>query len=229
MKDRSRCVILVPVGDKLEPECERGLAELSKRGYAVRRMTGHSAIDQARSQLASDVLADGFEELFWIDADIGFDPDSVDALRAHDKPVVSAIYPKKGQRELACHVMPGTKEIVFGEGGGLAPILYAATGFLYTQRRVYDEIRERCALPVCNARFGHTVVPYFMPMTVPDGEGHWYLGEDYAFCERARRAGFEILADTTIRLFHIGRTGYSWEEAGGDRQRFKTYKMILGS
>jgi hypothetical protein len=112
-----RCIVLVPVAERLEPECERGLAELSRRGYPVRRMSGHAAIDQARSQMASDALAEGFEEIVWIDSDIGFEASAIDRLRAHGKSVVCGIYAKKAQRALACRVMPGTKEIVFGEGG----------------------------------------------------------------------------------------------------------------
>jgi len=47
----------------------------------------------------------------------------------------------------------------------------------------------------------------------PGCDNHWYLGEDFAFSERARRSGFPIIADTRIRLEHIGKHGYSWEDA----------------
>ena len=78
----SSCCILVPVGSHIEAECERSLVELERRGYIVRRVEGYAAIDQGRSQMATDALRDGFEELLWIDSDMGFDPDEVDRLRA---------------------------------------------------------------------------------------------------------------------------------------------------
>jgi|GEM_PF-6266628 len=53
--------------------------------------------------------------------------------------------------------------------------------------------------------------------------GHWYLAEDHAFCHRARLCGFPIIADTTIRLWHVGDYGYSWEDAGIDRQRYEDF------
>ncbi len=53
--------------------------------------------------------------------------------------------------------------------------------------------------------------------------GHWYLAEDYAFCHRALLCGFPIIADTTIRLWHVGDYGYSWEDAGIDRLRFADF------
>lgn len=221
--DPSRCVVLVAVGGHVEPDCARGLAELEVRGYTVRREYGYAAIDQARSQMASDALADGFDELMWIDSDVGFDADAVARLRRHDLPVVCGIYPKKNVRALSCHLLPGTRRVHFGEGGGLLEILYAATGFLLTRREVYERVAAHEALPVCNQRFDRPTVPYFLPLVIPDGEGHWYLGEDYAFCERARRSGFAIMADTTVRLTHIGRYAYGWEDAGATPPRYATY------
>src|SRR5262249_27563552 len=96
---------------------------------------------------------------------------------------------------------------------------------LHTRREVYEAMRTE--LPLCNTRFGRPIVPYFLPMCVPDGDGHWYLGEDFAFCERARRRGFAVMADTRIRLRHIGRYGYSWEDAGGDVRRYASYTFHL--
>jgi len=220
-----RCVVLVPVGSYIEPECARGLADLEARGYTVRRLPGSSAIDQARNELANEALADGFDELMWIDSDISFQVDAIDLLRSHDLPMVCGIYAKKNTRALACHLLHETSDVVFGKGGGLIEILYAPTGFLYTRRDLYESIAEQEKLPVCNERFGRAITPYFWPMPVVDGNGYWYLGEDFAFSERARRCGFDVMADTTIRLDHHGRYGYSWEDAGSTKSRYETYNF----
>jgi hypothetical protein len=225
--DPSSCVILVPVATSIEPGCARGLFELERRGYPVWRIYGASAIDQVRSQMATDALAAGFEELMWIDSDMEFDADTVAQLRAHDLPVVCAIYAKKGLQELVVHFEPGTRELVFGRAGGLMEIKYAATGFLLTKRCVYEKIQITEQLPTCNEQFGRATVPYFLPMISEDGGGYWYLGEDFAFSERARRSGFQIMADTRIRLGHIGRDSFSWEEAGSDRPQYDTYTYRL--
>jgi hypothetical protein len=217
----------VPVGSHIEPACEEALQELERRGYTVRRVRGFSAIDQGRNQMATDALAAGFEETMWIDSDIGFDPAAVDRLRSHQLPIVCAIYPKKGRRELACHVMPGTRQIVFGQGGGLIEILYAGTGFLLVRREVYAELQKRLDLPSCNDAWGTPMLPFFQPMVKPHGEGYWYLAEDFAFSHRARQCGYQILADTTIRLSHFGGFGYSWEQAGMDPPRYATFNFQL--
>jgi hypothetical protein len=121
-------------------------------------------------------------------------------------------------------VLPGTKEVVFGQQGGLIEVLYAGTGFMLVRREVYEAIREKLQLPLCNERFGGpTLTPYFLPMIREDEPGYWYLAEDFAFCERARQCGYKILIDTTARLQHFGGYGYSWEDAGSAVGRYHTY------
>lgn len=220
-------VALVPVANVMEPECEAALQELRRRGIKVRVFRGASAIDQARSTMAHDALRDGFTELLWVDSDIAFDADDVDRLRAHGQPFVCGIYPKKGTRALACHVLPGTREVVCGEGGGLLEILYAAGGFTLVRSEVYAAIREKLALPTCNEQFGAPLVPYYLPLVKESAQGAWYLGEDFAFSERARQAGFAIHADTRIRLRHIGRYEYQWEDAGSPMTRHARYRFVV--
>lgn len=226
----AKCVVLVPVGIHVEPACELGLVELERRGYVVRRVRGFAAIDQGRNQMATDALRHGFTETMWIDSDIDFSPDDVDKLRSHDLPISSAIYPRKGQRVLASHVAPGTEKIKFGNGGGLLEIKYAAAGFLHVRREAYEIIQEKLSIPVCNRGFSSEMIPFFQPVIVNDSKrGLWYLAEDFAFCERARQAGFQIYADTTIRLRHLGTYGYTWEDAGSDPERYGTYVFRVTS
>lgn len=221
----SRCVVLVPVAGHIEPACEASLHVLERLGHPVRRAWGFSDVSRGRCRLATDALAEGFEELLWIDSDTEFHPDSVRQLRSHNVPVVGAIYPVKGQRRLACKALPETEEIVFGEGGGLVELQHLASGFLLTRSEVYHRMQKQFNLPVCVGG-KHGLVPYFQPMVVqePVTGQHVYLSEGFSFCERARACGFKIMADTTIRLGHIGLKSYSWEEAGNEVVRYQTYR-----
>ncbi len=125
-------------------------------------------------------------------------------------------------------MLPGTTEIVFGRQGGLVEVKYAGAAFLLTRREVYETMQARLELPVCNTRFERPLVPYYMPTIVSDEPtDHWYWGEDYAFCHRARQCGYQIMADTTIRLKHYGTYGFTWEDAGADRDRFGSYVLRL--
>ena len=223
--DPRRCVVLVPFMGFIHQECEEALKALERRGYIVRRVGGYANIDQGRNQMSTDALMEGFEETLWIDSDVGFNPDDVEKLRAHNLPIVCGIYPQKGKRALASHVMPGAPSMTFGKDGGLVELLYAGTGFLLIRREVYQTVLRQLELPICNERFGHPMIPFFLPMLHDIEEGCWYLGEDYAFCHRARECGFKVFADTSIRLWHIGTYRYGWEDAGSELRRFGSFTL----
>ncbi len=227
---RAKSVVLVPYLSGIEPECEDSLRKLEASGVRVVRSGGNSAIDVARNQLASDALHDGFESIFFIDADLGFDP--LDALRllARPEPVVSGVYAKKGSREFASIFADGVTEVVFGANAfGLYPLKYAATGFLRIKATVLRRLIDKLDLPHCNTHWGRGKWPFFEPMVVPQGDGrHHYLGEDWAFSHRLARIGVTPMADTSIRLWHYGRYAYGWEDAGIETKRFATFTHHLG-
>lgn len=223
--DPGKCVILVPYGGFIHPPCEAALRELERRGFPVRRVGGYAAIDQGRNQMATDSLLEGFEETMWIDSDVDFHPDAIDQLRAHGLPICSGIYSQKGRRAIASHILPGTPRLAFGQAGGLLEILYAATGFLHVRRDVYLKVQHQLHLPVTNERFGSAMIPFFQPMLHPIEDGHWYLAEDFAFSQRVRSVGYKIVADTSIRLWHIGGYSYGWEDAGLERERTNSFAL----
>jgi hypothetical protein len=224
---RSTCVVLVPVARYVEPPCEQALRGLEQAGYTVRRVWGHSDIARGRSIMATEALAEGFEELMWIDADVVFAPADVDRLRGHGVPLVGGVYPLKGKRRLALTLLEKEQVLVFGKGGGLIEVKHVATGFLYTHRSVYEAIQEHHRLPVCRAEKPCGVVPYFLSVIAEEGGVHSYLSEDFSFCYRARAAGLKVLADTAFRLGHVGAYTYSWEDAGREVQRGPSFKMSI--
>jgi hypothetical protein len=211
--DPSTCVILVPVAHHIEPACDEALRELERRGYVVWRKWGFSAIDQGRCLLAQQALDAGFRELFWIDADIAFWADDVDKVRSLGLSIVAGAYPVKGWPTMTMEPLDKGLPIHFGPGAPLVSLRYAATGFLYTHRRVYHMMRLMLELPTARVWGQHSVTPWFLPLLY---EGD-YLGEDFAFCHRAREVGYTIHLDPSIRLAHIGRHPYSWRFVAGGK------------
>ena len=223
---RAGCVVLVPHLNGIEWDCEQSLRKLEDAGVTVVRSRGSSQIDVARNQLTSDALHDGFESIFFIDADIGFDPADAYRLIARPERVVAGVYAKKGRREMATRFADGIEHIEFGPTApGLYPLKYAATGFLRIRATVLRRMISGLGLPLCNAKWGRGVWPFFQPIWVPDGDGgHHYLGEDWAFSHRLAQIGGTPLADTSIRLWHYGQYAYGWEDAGEDRPRRPPYR-----
>jgi hypothetical protein len=203
--------VLVPHLDSIDVDTHEALQVLLSMGHQVRRLSG-LPVDVARSVLAARALQEGFEEFLWVDSDIVFQPTDVERLRERRLPIVCGLYPKKGPAEFACSFVPNTKQVPFGKDGIVTEVRYAGFGFMLTRREVFEKIERELCLAICSDRSGARFVPFFMPMIVSEAGENRYLAEDYAFCERARRCGWKIMADTSVRLLHVGRYRYSWDD-----------------
>lgn len=215
MPDSQSCLVLVPVASVIDPETNDCLSKLIDRGYKIQTLRGCSQVDLARSILASDAMRERWPETMWIDSDVVFDPDDVEKLRSHNRPLTAGLYPKKGRAEFACKFLSGTAGATFGIGGGLLEMEYVGMGFTHVRAEVYERIANELKLPVCGGGYdpAKLVTPYFIPSLAPDSTGGWYyLSEDYSFCHRARTVGFSVMADTSIRLGHTGRKTYTWDD-----------------
>ena len=213
MKNPEKLIVIVPHQDRIVPEVDASLRELERLGVRVHRAPHQSQIDTARCLLATQALAAGYEEILWIDSDVGFQVADVERLRGHGLLLVGGIYVKKGATQLASSNVPETKSMVFEPTAAPLEVLYLPGGFLYTQAKVYEAIERKFELPTCNRFSAVTkLVPYFQPMVVREASEAIYLGEDYAFCHRAREAGIRVVADPGIRLTHYGQYGWTVED-----------------
>ena len=72
-----------------------------------------------------------------------------------------------------------------------------------------DELK----LPECHWGSIKGIYPFFLPLCVPDGRGGTrYLTEDYSFSHRLAQIGITPMADTTIKLSHYKKYGFSYED-----------------
>ena len=148
---------------------------------------------------------------------------------ARPEPAICGVYAKKGNRALAGHFAPGMTEVLFGpDAPGFYPVEYAATGFARLKANLLRRLIKELKLPLCNTKWGRGVWPFFLPLIVPhDGDKLHFLGEDWAFTHRLGQIDMPILADTSARLWHWGRYGYGWEDAGAERVRHRSYNYRL--
>lgn len=207
-----KCVILVPCNSSIEHKTDESLRILEAKGYEVWRTPGWSAIDQGRNRMAYDAIyRRGFEEIFWIDSDILFNPNDIERVRSWNKDIVAGAYPMKGWPIMTVQPFPG-KSVEFREYGGLEEVMCVATGFLYIKSNVFHVIKEKLNLPECNTSFSAPQIPFFQPAIWKIEGEQYYLGEDFSFCMRARNSGFTIWLDTGIKLGHIGKYTYEWAD-----------------
>lgn len=209
------CVVIVPSGKVVDRVFEEALTDLNQRGYPIRRVRQEEPPPGFRDRMVADALAAGFAEFLCLDPAVIFIPGDVERLRRHNLPFVCGLYPLAGVQGLACEFQPGTTTVRFGHEGGVMPIQSSGLGFTLVRREVFEAIA---------ARHSSAAAAFF----ATSGVGGGAVGravEDVAFCARARKCGFEIIADTSIRLWRVAPSRVSWEDAGGDRARLDDFTL----
>jgi hypothetical protein len=201
-------------------------------GLHVEMMGGEALITRGRSRLAAQFLAHPqATHLLFIDADIGFGPDTVFRLLGADKDVIAAVCPLKSidWEKVRTAAVKGVKDLQAASIGyvvrflptpdksvdvndGFAQVAYGGTGFLMIKRAAMQRLFD--GYPQLRAKMGDMhdnqapeAVMVFDTMIEP--ETGQYLSEDYAFCRRWRDLGGEIWADFSARLTHVGHAAYT--------------------
>jgi hypothetical protein len=217
--DLSKFAVLVPCRDGIPVEIDHNLRRLEAMGVPVIRMSGVSEIGLARSRLLTYAMAEGRDAVLFIDSDIIFDPADAIRILRRPEPVVAGVYSQRRWGKLNVDFIDdGQTAVRMGKGAGDRIVRYVGAGFLRITREACDRVIRHHDLPLCTAGPGSDpVVPFFLQTVVFDGAAQEfrYLGEDYAWCERAGQAGIDIIADMSIRLFHVGSYHFGWEEAAG--------------
>jgi predicted O-methyltransferase YrrM len=162
---------------------------------------GDSHPGRARNRAAAEFLRTDCDYLLFIDADIVFDKDDIDALAASDEPILCGVYPKK-QPGLALCAVAFEEGINVAENYGKAvPVRRSGTGFMRIHRSVFERMKE-----VSPRYFNHGEEQWdFFQSGVLDGE---WLSEDWYFCDRARSLGFQIMLHLGIQTHHEGTAVY---------------------
>lgn len=143
-----------------------------------------SLITRARNDCVAHFLSGDCTHLFFIDADVGFEPQAALRVLMSGHDVAAGVYPIKHDGA----GFPIDLEAVGPvQADGFAAANEAPTGFMCIARRVLETIRH----PFDEMR---------------NGDEH--LSEDYAFCERWRALGGKVHVDTTARLSHQGTKLY---------------------
>lgn len=184
--------------------------------------TPDAEIARARSQVASDFLrTESYDALMFLDDDIAFSPADAVKLAKHienGKDIVGGAYVTKSPVPNLASRLYDHQTVSFTPEAKAVEIMYLAAGFSMISRKVFQKLSER--LPLCFA--GMTSAKSFWPFyqtmlkssrnRILGKKQTEYLSEDFAFCERARDAGFKIWLDPSIRLKHIGAYAYTLED-----------------
>ena len=192
---------------------------LDKRGleFYDGTVVGDALISRARSVIGSRFLRSDKDVLLSIDSDIWFRPEDAISLaeKAMEYDIVAAMYMTRGLENQPALMLPD-HPVIFAANAMPVEAPFVSTGFVAVNRKVFQALSEE--LPLCHRGWSDRGVdtsfwPFYMPYTIPwDDEGHIYLSEDWAFCQRAKDMGFKVWLDPSIRLGHFGQTMFTLED-----------------
>lgn len=179
--------------------------------WTLETMVNESLISRARNTLTAKFLEQpDSTHLFFIDADIGWEPWHLLVLLNRDVDVIGGLYPMK--------TMP-VKWVVNGvEGGvqtddGLLEVSKTGTGFLLMKRNVFEQLNSHPAVkPYKNdigldPKYDKHLKTYF-DTAVRQGR---YYSEDWTFCENWRDLGGKVFIDSRVLLRHTGTYTFCME------------------
>lgn len=187
-----KIMIGIPIGKPMEFDAVKSLLQLSLLKTEVEyvfRLVSNSLVYEAREELARQFMASDCEYLFFLDSDMFVDPRTPLLLARHNRDIVTAKAFKRVPPYSPCFY---TKVDIQDDGKTVLQVpLQYGQGLLPIQG---------CGMACClihRSAFERVPKPWFFPMP--------QLGEDLAFCYRAKRAGVELFCDTTIQAGHIGQ------------------------
>lgn len=148
---------------------------------------GGTLVYVGRDKLAKRAIDRGFTHMLWLDSDMVFNEDLLDDLMYSGKPFVTGIAHARRAPHCSCifnEIYPAPKRF---EGHDYPKDTFKIGGCGFACVLIETKIIEKVFTVNGTA---------FFPMRE--------LGEDLAFCKRARDLGFEIWAEPSVRLGHIG-------------------------
>jgi len=189
------------------------LHQASKRGISstFQPRVGESLICRARQNELPVFMQQNFDYLLSVDDDIEVPDHALWKLVKNNKDICAGVYRLK-------HDNPNTAVRLPNSGPGwpevfkkklVTPAIYVSTGCMMVKRSVVEGMIER--YPELEYRrnvVGDVAWAFYMPMIYQ----REYLSEDWAFCHRARGAGFEVWVDGGVRCNHWGKRKYGFDE-----------------
>jgi hypothetical protein len=172
--------------------------------WTLETMVNESLISRARNTLTAKFLEQKEStHLFFVDADIGWEPWHLLVLLNRNVDVIGGLYPMK--------TMP-IKWVVNGFEGaeegpdGLQEVSKAGTGFLLMKREVFEKLNVHPAVKQykndigLDPKYDQHLKTYFDTAV----RQNRYYSEDWTFCENWRDLGGKVWVDKRVLLRHSG-------------------------
>lgn len=167
-----------------------------------------SLVYDSRNMLAAKALMNEYDRVLWIDSDMVFEADTLERLSEDmDKEgldFVSALCFKRKNPTAPCVY----SDIRYGPDGD---------GVIQADAETMKDYPEDSLFECAGAGFGLVLVSTKLLGTVWEKHGPPFdpmpqMGEDLAFCYRARQEGYKLYCDSRVKTGHVGKRIYSEED-----------------
>jgi len=180
---------------------------------------GCSLVTTARDMVVDRFLRGPSKYLFWIDADMSWEPQDFIKLLAlaTRKDVLCGTYPTKNEQRTI--TVQQDEDHLEMDQYGLLRIGGTGLGFCVMRRSIVEEIASQSPR-VYSTLLEREIAAVFRLDVVTDDKGvRQSRGEDAAFFADLRYLGYTIWLDPTIQLGHIGDCEYRRDPAEALRLR----------
>lgn len=191
--------------------------------WTVETLTNESLITRGRNTMAAKFLNNpNSTHLFFIDADIGFEPWHILAIANADKDVCCGLYPMKTVPvQWVVNGFDGAKS---EDNGNLLEVTKSGTGFMMIKKHVFEKLKDHPAVKKFTNDIGlpKELDPHMYTFFDTAVRENRYYSEDWTFCENWRDTGGEIWVDRRVHLRHTGNFVFCAEADMNIKERMKT-------
>lgn len=205
----------------------------------IRVIDGDALISRSRSRAATWFLEKTDDDLLmFIDDDVKISAFDASTLMQEayqlNLPIVGAAYVTKSKNKPGFAIRPLEDKVnlMFGKEGHIYEVRSVSTGCMVIRREVLKEFVKSGKAPKC--KHGEIYYYPFFQHEKMIVNGEWEdMSEDWYFTEVARKLGFKVYCDTTIKTAHIGNYEYTWDDIvevrNGSRKIHESVNCNIGN
>jgi len=192
-----KILLAIPTTGRIPIQTVSSILETVERGKVDLLMMSGSLIYDARDSFAKYAVDNGYDFILYADSDMIFNKEDLMRLLAHNVGICSGLYVRRdGSGENVAYSKIITRRripyrepklIVDSTSSGFGPVSACGFGFCLV----------KCSVLKCMYKYYKSLFEPFKG-----------VGEDIAFCIRAKRVGFKTFIDRDVKLGHVGEKVY---------------------
>ena len=157
-----------------------------------------SLVQRARNSLFKLALEGEYDDLFFIDSDVEWDPEWFYRMLERPEPIVGAALVKKSDEKEGYTIQLLDTDLKWSSDNKLIEVDGLGTGFMKISRFALEKLWEMSEPYKTDEADEQRMV---CDLVVKDGV---LISEDYIICKKWQSLGYKVWIDPTITINHIG-------------------------